>query len=92
MRNGANDTNARATKVCKSTLEAYEQPALDDAIRQELEEYVVRRRAELGDLPRAAKSVGALGLRHDEADGPNQDTANLSPADAYRRVRSALRG
>jgi len=49
MRNGANDANARATKVCKSTLDAYEQPALDDAIRQELEEYVVRRRAELGD-------------------------------------------
>ena len=30
-------------------LEEYEQPPLDDAIRQELEEYVVRRRAELGD-------------------------------------------
>ena len=30
-------------------LEAYEQPPLDDAIRQELEEYVVRRRRELGD-------------------------------------------
>ena len=30
-------------------LDDYEQPALDDAVRQELEEYVVRRRAELGD-------------------------------------------
>ena len=32
-----------------STLDEYEQPPLDDAIRAELEEYVVRRRAELGD-------------------------------------------
>jgi trimethylamine:corrinoid methyltransferase-like protein len=31
------------------TLEAYEPPPLDDAIRAELEEYVTRRRAELGD-------------------------------------------
>ena len=30
-------------------LEEYEPPPLDDAIREELEEYVVRRRAELGD-------------------------------------------
>jgi len=30
-------------------LEDYEQPALDDAIREELEDYVIRRRAELGD-------------------------------------------
>ena len=32
-----------------TTLEGYEQPPLDDAIRAELEEFVVRRRAELGD-------------------------------------------
>jgi trimethylamine--corrinoid protein Co-methyltransferase len=49
MRNGGNDTNARATALYQKTLEEYEQPALDDAVRQELEEYVVRRRAELGD-------------------------------------------
>ena len=30
-------------------MEAYEPPPLDDAVREELEEYVVRRRAELGD-------------------------------------------
>jgi len=30
-------------------LEAYEEPPLDDAIRAELEEFVVRRRIELGD-------------------------------------------
>jgi len=49
MRNGGNDTASRATKVWQDKLEAYEPPALDDAIRLELEEYVVRRRAELGD-------------------------------------------
>jgi trimethylamine--corrinoid protein Co-methyltransferase len=49
MRNGGNDTSARATKIYKARLEAYEPPPLDDAIRAELEEYVTRRRAELGD-------------------------------------------
>lgn len=49
MRNGAKDTNARATETYKKTLEDYEQPPLDDAVREELEEYVVRRRRELGD-------------------------------------------
>ena len=49
MRNGGVDTAGRATKLYRAKLEAYEQPPLDDAIRQELEEYVVRRRRELGD-------------------------------------------
>ncbi len=49
MRGGAQDTATRATKIWKDKLEAYEAPAIDDAIREELEEYVVRRRAELGD-------------------------------------------
>ncbi|HWM75390.1 MAG TPA: trimethylamine methyltransferase family protein, partial [Nocardioides sp.] len=49
MRNGGSDTQARAEKIYQEKLEAYEPPPLDDGIRQELEEYVVRRRAELGD-------------------------------------------
>jgi trimethylamine--corrinoid protein Co-methyltransferase len=49
MRTGGSDTSARATKIYKATLEAYEPPPLDDAVRAELEEYVTRRRAELGD-------------------------------------------
>jgi trimethylamine--corrinoid protein Co-methyltransferase len=49
MRNGAKDTAARAADLWRKKLEEYEQPPLDDAIRQQLEEYVVRRRAELGD-------------------------------------------
>jgi len=49
MRNGAKDTATRAGEIYKKRLEEYEPPPLDDAVRQELEEYVVRRRAELGD-------------------------------------------
>jgi trimethylamine--corrinoid protein Co-methyltransferase len=48
-KNGGKDAAARATDIYQRTLESYEQPPLDDAIRQELEEYVVRRRRELGD-------------------------------------------
>jgi trimethylamine--corrinoid protein Co-methyltransferase len=49
MRNGGNDANDRATVAYQKTLEEYEQPPLDDAVREELEDYVIRRRAELGD-------------------------------------------
>lgn len=48
-RGGALDTNARATNLWRAKLDAYEQPPLDDAIRAELEEFVTRRRIELGD-------------------------------------------
>jgi trimethylamine--corrinoid protein Co-methyltransferase len=46
---GERDTAARAGEIWRQTLEEYEQPPLDDAIREELAEYVTRRRAELGD-------------------------------------------
>lgn len=49
MRNGGEDTAARAGRIWRERLEAYEPPPLDEAVRAELEEYVVRRRAELGD-------------------------------------------
>ncbi len=48
-RNGGLDATARATKIYTDMLEAYEPPPIDDAIREELEEYVIRRRRELGD-------------------------------------------
>ncbi len=48
-REGANDAAARATAIYQKKLEEYEAPALDDAIRAELAEYVTRRRGELGD-------------------------------------------
>jgi trimethylamine---corrinoid protein Co-methyltransferase len=49
MRTGGLDTAARATRIYQDKLAAYEPPPLDDAIRSELEEYVSRRRTELGD-------------------------------------------
>ncbi len=49
LRNGGKDTNVRAGDLYQKKLEEYEAPAIDDAVRQELEEYVVRRRKELGD-------------------------------------------
>ena len=48
-RGGSLDAAGRAEGIYKKTLAEYEAPPLDDAIRTELEEYVVRRRAELGD-------------------------------------------
>jgi trimethylamine---corrinoid protein Co-methyltransferase len=49
MRNGGSDTAARAGRIWRERVESYEPPPLDDAIRAELDEYVVRRRTELGD-------------------------------------------
>jgi trimethylamine--corrinoid protein Co-methyltransferase len=49
MRNGGVDAAHRAEKIYQKKLEEYVAPELDDAIRLELEEYVVRRRKELGD-------------------------------------------
>jgi trimethylamine---corrinoid protein Co-methyltransferase len=49
MRNGAKDTAARAGDIYRQVLTDYEAPALDEAIREELAEYVSRRRTELGD-------------------------------------------
>jgi len=49
LRGGGRDATARAAEIWRKTLEDYEQPPLDEAIRQELEEFVARRRAELGD-------------------------------------------
>jgi len=48
-RNGGNDTAARATEIWKKTLEEYEEPSIDESLREELQAYVDRRRVELGD-------------------------------------------
>ncbi len=48
-RNGGQDAAERAGHIYRSRLQEFVPPALDDAVRLELEEYVVRRRAELGD-------------------------------------------
>jgi trimethylamine--corrinoid protein Co-methyltransferase len=48
-RNGGKDSAARATAVWRAALERYEQPPMDAALREQLEEFVTRRRSELGD-------------------------------------------
>jgi trimethylamine--corrinoid protein Co-methyltransferase len=46
---GSLDATARATRVWKKALEEYEQPAMDPAIREELEAYVARRKEHIGE-------------------------------------------
>ncbi|MHB1508393.1 MAG: trimethylamine methyltransferase family protein [Acidimicrobiales bacterium] len=48
-RDGSLDASARASEISNQTLDAYEPPPLDSAVRAELEDYVTRRRRELGD-------------------------------------------
>ncbi len=48
-RNGSKDTAARARDIYTKKLEEYVAPPMDESVRAELEAYVVRRRAELGD-------------------------------------------
>ena len=49
IRNGGNDSAERATAIWQAALERYQQPPMDSALQAELEEFVTRRRAELGD-------------------------------------------
>jgi trimethylamine---corrinoid protein Co-methyltransferase len=46
---GGKDATARAADIAAKKLDEYSPPPLDDAIRAELEDFVTRRRAELGD-------------------------------------------
>jgi trimethylamine--corrinoid protein Co-methyltransferase len=48
-RNGGKDAAERAGEIWRRTLEEYEPPPIDEGVRSELEAFVVRRRAELGD-------------------------------------------
>jgi trimethylamine---corrinoid protein Co-methyltransferase len=46
---GERDTTTRAGEIWRAKIEEYEPPAIDPAVREQLAEYVTRRRAELGD-------------------------------------------
>src|SRR4051812_39840678 len=48
-RNGGQDAAERAGRIWRETLEAYEPPPIDEGVRAQLQEYVTRRRRELGD-------------------------------------------
>jgi trimethylamine--corrinoid protein Co-methyltransferase len=45
---GAKDATERATEIWKRALAEYEQPAMDPVVREELDAYVTKRRAEIG--------------------------------------------
>ena len=49
LRLGGKDTAARAGEIWRAKLDSFEPPPLDDAIRAELDDFVQRRRRELGD-------------------------------------------
>jgi trimethylamine--corrinoid protein Co-methyltransferase len=49
QRQGGKDAAARAGEIVETTLAAYERPPIDDAVLAELEDFVARRRTELGD-------------------------------------------
>ena len=51
QRNGGRDAAERAGEIWRKTLEDYEQPAIDEGVRDQLRDYVARRRIELGDEP-----------------------------------------
>ena len=46
---GSLTATQRATTIWQTALEDYEQPVLDDAIAEELDDYVARRKEEIGD-------------------------------------------
>ena len=50
LADGARSAEDRAAARCREMLDEYEEPALDDDVSDELDEYVARRDAELPDL------------------------------------------
>ena len=50
LADGSQSAEERAATRCRQMLDEYEEPALDDHIREELDDYVARRDAELPDL------------------------------------------
>src|SRR5689334_10209369 len=49
VKGGGQETAERASRIWRESLERYEPPPIDPAVRAQLEEFVTRRRAELGD-------------------------------------------
>jgi trimethylamine--corrinoid protein Co-methyltransferase len=48
-RNGGKDAATRASEIWRKTLDEFEEPAMDEGLKEELKAYVDRRRTELGD-------------------------------------------
>src|SRR5256884_4583555 len=61
---GSADAAERAGRIYREQLEDYEQPPIDDGVREALREYVARRRIELGDEPVADRKSTRLNSSH----------------------------
>ena len=48
-RNGSKDTATRAAEIAEAKLTEYEEPEMDEGLKEQLQEFVSRRRTELGD-------------------------------------------
>ncbi len=48
-RNGSKDTATRAAEIAEAKLAEYEEPEMDEGLKEQLQEFVSRRRTELGD-------------------------------------------
>ena len=48
-RNGSKDTATRAAEIAEAKLADYEEPEMDEGLKEQLQEFVSRRRTELGD-------------------------------------------
>ena len=77
LRYGGKDATERAGEIWRSTLDSYQPPPLDDAVRAELDDYVARRRVELGD---AATALG--GRRPRDHPRPSADSYTFRRAPA----------
>ena len=48
-RNGSKDTATRAAEIAEAKLAEYKEPEMDEGLKEQLQEFVFRRRTELGD-------------------------------------------
>ena len=49
VESGAKNTTQRATELWQTALDDYAEPAMDDAVREQLDDYVARRKEQIGD-------------------------------------------
>ena len=62
VRQGGKDAAAHAGEIVEKTLADYERPPIDEAVLEELEDFVARRRAELGELTSLSSPSRRRGL------------------------------
>src|SRR4029079_11122184 len=92
-KNGSLDHAARASRRWRELLEQYERPQLDEAVEEELVEFVERRAAEVGDTisvrSRACRSGTACIIRHPSAACSHTSHASTEHSIGSHRSTSA---